>query len=97
MWKHVALSVLDAPVAVLVTLRVVLAVLPFQKVTVDVTAFPFTAVTNASAPNALVVVAPLYETSHASPTENPDALNANDVLVAELFAVIGPRVTCAAG
>ena len=58
-WKQVVLSVLDTPVAVLVTVNVIVDDAPFQKVTVVVTALPLTAVTNASAPNALVVVAPL--------------------------------------
>ena len=58
-WKHVALSVLETPVAVLVTENVMAEAEPFQNVTVAVTAFPLTAVTKPSAPNALVVVAPL--------------------------------------
>jgi hypothetical protein len=91
------LSVLDTPVAVLVTLKVIAEAAPFQNVTVVVTALPFTAVTKASAPKALVVVAPLYVTSHASPTENPGALKLNDVLVAEVAFVMAPRLNAVAG
>jgi hypothetical protein len=58
-WKQVALRVLDAPVAVLVTVKVIAEDDPFQNVTVVVTALPLTAVTKPSVPNWLVVVAPL--------------------------------------
>src|ERR1017187_2452823 len=59
-WKHVALSVLLTPVAVLVAGSVIAEVAPFQKVTVADTALPLTAVTFASSPNGVDVGPPLY-------------------------------------
>jgi hypothetical protein len=91
-WKHVVFRVLETPVTVDVAFKVVVAMPPFQKVTVAVAVPPFTAVTNASAPNAVLVGPALYATSHASPTANPAAINVTCVVVADVLAVTGPSV-----
>jgi hypothetical protein len=56
---HVVLSVLETPVAVLVTVNVTAETEPFQNVTVADTALPFTADTFESKPNGVEVGPPL--------------------------------------
>ena len=95
MWKQLASTVLETPVAVLVGVSAILALAPFQNVTVAVAwlVLVLYAVIKASAPKAVVEVVPLYATLQRSPTAKPGAVKLIAVLVAEVAAVMGPRLT----